>query len=759
MTFGHSDANHWSFACWYSDVSHELLPVRSGHRCTLLYQLAIRPDHPRPSAIDFDLQKLLLRTTLENWLRDLANNYSTDVPNHLYHALGTNYSEAPTSPQELRVEDLTRMRALQGLASELPFSIFMALLQKEERGPIRRRTHYAKPKYNSWDTDSVSTDSNHEMDEVAETTYTVKALRTLDRTVISRHFKFDSSMCLAQDLFRRYMEPCHTCTDEDDDEIVHQYFRAALVIVPHERLAEWMARCTTESPEDSDDISGYISDDDSMTGYRCADHNCEDQYFNDCQSALSYLSSIPSAQLTMLNTMCILCISERNRKLGRIDYLKAAFQYSHYTLFQTAGFGHRGDLPFELFDWAMQHPRGLPDEHCTERYHVWIPLLIQGYPSMNDSLKVISKIFEFCRDPANSNSVFSSPEIWAQDVIRRCITNFPAIAKKPTVLDGELIVNSIFDLREPWPETAELIVSVLDQFPRDHALAFLLAMLLQLHIRAKSAGVSIGAIRELYRTLNRRLFNHKRKLCDIITPKEKVPPPGQWRAFYKEPNEKTSADSGLIVHPEALVQHACNLNDLSRDPADFLEPFLEEISARCSTFSGEDMAQLWMPFLYQLIPALNSRSVSLNKPAYQQLTSRFLEQMEHRTVGNRPQVGLNFPAARVSKCPCPECEDLNCFLLKSDASVYQIALPKKRRDHLVGQLATWRIPCNHRTVEIGRPHTLVITKKHGFMDEVAEWKRRRHQLYSCFSEHLHHYLHILLAPDIYNHVRCIVLPP
>ncbi|PLW26511.1 hypothetical protein PCASD_24475 [Puccinia coronata f. sp. avenae] len=756
-TLGRSDANHWSFVCWYSGVSHELLPVRSGHRCALIYQLATSPDHPRPSADILDLQKLLLRTSLKNWLRDLANNYPRDVPSHLYHALEAKYSKAPTSTKELKVQDFTRMRALQDLTHDLPFSIFMALLQKEEKGPIRY-------------TDCGSVDSQNEMEQVAETLYTVKALRTLDRTVISRDFKFDSSFCLAQNPFQYMPNPSKTWTE--DDEAIYQYHRAALVIVPHERLGTWMARCATESPEDTDNKSDYLGNNDDVCGYLCADlwHLSKDQYFNDCHSALSYLSSIPSAQKTMLNTMCILCISIRHPKLERIDFLKVAFQYSHYALFQTAAFGHRGGLPFEFFDWAMHHLQGLPDELRAEKYHVWIPLLIQSYPSMNESLKLISDISNFRRDPADSNSVLSSPEIWAQDVTRRCITNFPAIAKKPTVSDGELIVNSIFDLREPWPESAELIVSVIDRFPQAHALAFVFAMLLQLHIRAKSEGVPIGAIQELYRTLSRRLFNHRRRLCDIITTKKVVwrtgwgrvvfpPPPGQSIACNKGPNDKTSADSGLIVHPEALVQHACNLNDLSRDPADFLEPFLEEISARCSTFSGEDMAQLWMPFLYQLIPALNSRSVYLNKPAYQRLASRFLEQMEQTMIGTRPQVGLNFPAARVSKCPCPECEDLNCFLLKSDASVYQIALPKKRRDHLVGQLATWRIPCDHRTLEIGRPHALVITKKRGFMDEVVEWKGRRYELYSSFSEHLHHHLHILLAPEMYNYVRRVVLQP
>ncbi|KAK0739414.1 hypothetical protein B0T21DRAFT_255276, partial [Apiosordaria backusii] len=30
-----------SWACWYSDVSHEVLPVRSGHRIVLTFNLAI----------------------------------------------------------------------------------------------------------------------------------------------------------------------------------------------------------------------------------------------------------------------------------------------------------------------------------------------------------------------------------------------------------------------------------------------------------------------------------------------------------------------------------------------------------------------------------------------------------------------------------------------------------------------------------------------------------------------------------------------
>ncbi|KAI9600163.1 hypothetical protein KEM48_000577 [Puccinia striiformis f. sp. tritici PST-130] len=37
-----SDASQ-SFACWYSDVTHQVLPVKSGYRCVLTYNLATKP--------------------------------------------------------------------------------------------------------------------------------------------------------------------------------------------------------------------------------------------------------------------------------------------------------------------------------------------------------------------------------------------------------------------------------------------------------------------------------------------------------------------------------------------------------------------------------------------------------------------------------------------------------------------------------------------------------------------------------------------
>ncbi|KNZ59085.1 hypothetical protein VP01_1801g3 [Puccinia sorghi] len=61
-----------SFACWYSDATHELLQVISGYRCVLTYNLAAAPGATWPTARALDLKKA--RETLEYWLHDLATN-------------------------------------------------------------------------------------------------------------------------------------------------------------------------------------------------------------------------------------------------------------------------------------------------------------------------------------------------------------------------------------------------------------------------------------------------------------------------------------------------------------------------------------------------------------------------------------------------------------------------------------------------------------------------------------------------------------
>jgi hypothetical protein len=118
----------YSYACWYSDVTHEVLPVTSGYRWVLTFNLAPDPSEPQQSApLTTGLQQLemqQLRESLRQWLDSGGSQ--------LYHILDHDYTEANISLKALKGADLARVQALRHVSSDLPFEIFLALLEKEE---------------------------------------------------------------------------------------------------------------------------------------------------------------------------------------------------------------------------------------------------------------------------------------------------------------------------------------------------------------------------------------------------------------------------------------------------------------------------------------------------------------------------------------------------------------------------------------------------------------------------------------------------
>ncbi|KAI9612518.1 hypothetical protein KEM48_007496 [Puccinia striiformis f. sp. tritici PST-130] len=227
-----------SFACWYSDVTHEVLPVESGHRCVLTYNLAIMPSHNQPTASALDSKKVPLRKALERWLKDLTDSGGAGTPSHLYHSLHYGHAQADTSFEALEARDFAQTHALRGLTHELPFEIFLALLEKQECGTVHRER---KPKWNDWDTDSDSMASYHEIDD-PETSCIVKSLRALDGTLITNHYDFEIDCC----------QEDHNPGGPDDGSATHWYRRLALVIVPYKKLGEFLAQCTLEPTENED---------------------------------------------------------------------------------------------------------------------------------------------------------------------------------------------------------------------------------------------------------------------------------------------------------------------------------------------------------------------------------------------------------------------------------------------------------------------------------------------------------------------------
>ncbi|PHH91119.1 hypothetical protein CDD83_1600 [Cordyceps sp. RAO-2017] len=100
-----------SFICWYSDVSHEVLPVTSGIRWVLTYNLALDASAhaARTSASLQQLETQALDAALQRWL---AEDKDSRPKPFIYHTLDHEYTEANTSLKALKTRDLAQVQAL-----------------------------------------------------------------------------------------------------------------------------------------------------------------------------------------------------------------------------------------------------------------------------------------------------------------------------------------------------------------------------------------------------------------------------------------------------------------------------------------------------------------------------------------------------------------------------------------------------------------------------------------------------------------------
>ncbi|GAB1320974.1 hypothetical protein MFIFM68171_11184 [Madurella fahalii] len=158
-----------SMLCWYSDVHHEVLPVTSGYRWVLIYNLAIPPDLERPSAalLQFETQEL-------HHLRRC----------HIFYLLEHEYTEHSIAPRALKTTDLARVQCLKNLSDELEFDVFLAVLERMVMGSVEmdydRYDGYRKRKSH----DAGDPADWHDLEEVFKNETHTKKLVDLDGRLV-----------------------------------------------------------------------------------------------------------------------------------------------------------------------------------------------------------------------------------------------------------------------------------------------------------------------------------------------------------------------------------------------------------------------------------------------------------------------------------------------------------------------------------------------------------------------------------------------
>ncbi|PLW18434.1 hypothetical protein PCASD_15632 [Puccinia coronata f. sp. avenae] len=332
---------------------------------------SVKPGLARPIATAPDYQRDYLRKTLRVWLNELTGH---QVESHLYCPFEHKYTEAAISLRALKKNDLARVHVMQDLTRELPFDIFLALLEKKDEGCAEddeeEENYYShkRSRYCYYDPPrKTNDDDTHVMTEIHDTTYAVKSLHALDGTTIAHEYDFDMESCLEEDPFLDLEiaeEDFEPYMGNSGPSATHWYRRATLVVVPHSELGNYLAKCASRNSR-------------SAIGY------------------LARVCSLPTVRAHTLDAMFKLCGPRSVQGLppGAIcDVFKVALQHSRDDLFKSLAGSHRGELPATFFDWAREWLNTLPESVRLERYQNWIPLLLFGHLSFADCISMIQRI-------------------------------------------------------------------------------------------------------------------------------------------------------------------------------------------------------------------------------------------------------------------------------------------------------------------------------------------------------------------------------
>ncbi|KAK4196597.1 hypothetical protein QBC40DRAFT_268358 [Triangularia verruculosa] len=217
-----------SMACWFSDVTHEVLPVTSGIRWVLTFNLAISQQVQRPSAAMNEPGLDGVRNALHAWLESRRPSSTDKEPDHLYYMLDHTYTEANLSLHSLKSADLTRMRCLKDVCDSENVSLFLGVLEKKEHGGCdkdgfdnygHRRWGYDEDGEDEGEDEYGEEGGNdewHSFYDVYETDFSIKRLVTTDGQTLRENMELREGD-VEKNLIQDYEDPFENAARGEED--------------------------------------------------------------------------------------------------------------------------------------------------------------------------------------------------------------------------------------------------------------------------------------------------------------------------------------------------------------------------------------------------------------------------------------------------------------------------------------------------------------------------------------------------------------
>ncbi|KAF0329831.1 hypothetical protein GQ607_003004 [Colletotrichum asianum] len=710
-----------SVAVWYSDVSHEVLPVTWGHRVVLTYNLALDPSMPLPSAGLRRAETQKLRHSLRKWLNgSLPGKSDTD---HLYYRLDHEYTEANISMAALKGRDYAVVQTLDDLSTELEFDVFLAALELKEEGTVEYDHGGYRYKDDDWDDDD---EGWHELEDVIESHERVKLLVGVHGRPVMRDIKFEVEHALDSNDFwvdAPQEEDYQGFMGNSGPTTTHWYRITAVLIVPRANVASFLKRNLEKEDRRSAYPSSYLERD------RIGNPRLVVSYLTHTASkpgkgqvsAFKALQDIWDTSICQPGSKVALTSTEIS------DLLEAAVQLREWDFFEKIAAEPHGPINSCIFEW-------LSKQVCEGK--VSFQDIKKGLTSMVLGCEKFSLRVHMVESFAPNGSPVLTDEVreWALDIFSKGL----AISSASGSFVGSDGLAAILAARR-YADFAWLNSTVVPIIENHLNIpAFALDFLSALFMITK---------KKIFRRLAKKLISQ----LDFNTvygdrPEEKNMPRKRRKDISGQLGPGADYNYDLAVHSDTLADFFPHLIKLSTPPQeDLVVPLAIKLVGHAKHMKWNDFHPLWLPFLRELIERLESHKVPLTTPRYRQIAGAILEAYRDTYLGEKPSTQARDDNARVSPCYCGDCDILNEFLRSGNQQQCRFSVSKPKRHHLHKQIENYGIRCSHVSDRSGPQDTLVVTK----LDPApgAKWKAAREDTAEQFQQFDQTKLGILLGED------------
>jgi predicted 2-oxoglutarate/Fe(II)-dependent dioxygenase YbiX len=245
-----ADVSELAWAAFYADCVHEVLPITTGCRLVLVYNLRRRGRGRLPRPPSYDKEMVALERMLRAWCNDTAKP-DEDRPLKLVYPLAHAYTPAELSFAALKGADAAAASVLTTAAGHAGCELHVALLRIEENGAAEYNG-YGGPRWRSRHHDDDEGDEDEGSDdefrvaEVFDRALTLSDWRRPDGSEASLGtLPFNEGEVCPPDALAD-MEPdeqhFHEATGNEGASFERSYQRAALVLWPHAQRLRLIAR-------------------------------------------------------------------------------------------------------------------------------------------------------------------------------------------------------------------------------------------------------------------------------------------------------------------------------------------------------------------------------------------------------------------------------------------------------------------------------------------------------------------------------------